>query len=136
MMLCKALSEINEVARSLCEMAKGDTIVLLKGDLAAGKTTLVKAVVKELGFTQSVTSPTFSLQQVYGESIYHYDIYNFGLDKFIALGLLEELEKEGLHLIEWADEKLEKILVDAGFNVIVVEIEKKETLRCYRMENA
>ena len=61
-------------------------VVILKGDLAAGKTTLVKAVVKALGVDDEVTSPTFSLQQCYGESIYHYDIYNHGLEYFISLG--------------------------------------------------
>ena len=53
-------------------------VVILKGDLAAGKTTLVKAVVKAMGIDDEVTSPTFSLQQCYGDSIYHYDLYNHG----------------------------------------------------------
>jgi len=69
-------------------------VVILKGDLAAGKTTLVKAVVKAMGLSDEVTSPTFSLQQRYGENIYHYDMNNHGLEHFISLGMLEELDKK------------------------------------------
>ncbi|MBA3026474.1 MAG: tRNA (adenosine(37)-N6)-threonylcarbamoyltransferase complex ATPase subunit type 1 TsaE [Sulfurimonas sp.] len=99
-------------------------VVILRGDLAAGKTTLVKAMAKKLGYNEDVTSPTFSLQQCYGEKIFHYDIYNHGLEHFIALGMLEELDREGLHFVEWGDEKLSEILQNAGIDVITIEIEK------------
>ncbi len=99
-------------------------VVLLRGDLATGKTTLVKAIVKAMDIEESVTSPTFSLQQCYGEKIYHYDLYNHGLDHFISLGMLEELEKEGLHFVEWGDAALQDLLEDAGISVTLIEIEK------------
>lgn len=112
-------------------------VVILKGDLAAGKTTLVKAVVKFLGVEDSVTSPTFSLQQVYGDKIFHYDLYNHGLDHFISLGMLEELEKEGIHLIEWGDDALIELLDDAEIPTTVIEIEKvSDDEREYRVEYA
>ncbi|DAB29214.1 MAG TPA: tRNA (adenosine(37)-N6)-threonylcarbamoyltransferase complex ATPase subunit type 1 TsaE [Sulfurimonas sp. UBA12504] len=104
--------------------AFGGGVVILKGDLAAGKTTLVKAMAKKLDYKEDVTSPTFSLQQCYGEKIFHYDIYNHGLEHFISLGMLEELDKEGLHFVEWGDEKLADILQNAGIDVITIEIEK------------
>ena len=99
-------------------------VVILKGDLAAGKTTLVKAVVKAMGIDDAVTSPTFSLQQCYGKNIFHYDMYNHGLEHFISLGMLEELDKEGLHFVEWGDDELLRILVNAGIPTVVIEIEK------------
>jgi tRNA threonylcarbamoyladenosine biosynthesis protein TsaE len=99
-------------------------VVVLRGDLAAGKTTFVKTIAKELGYEEEVTSPTFSLQQCYGDKIFHYDIYNHGLEHFISLGMLEELEKEGLHFIEWGDEKLVNLLVNAGFQIITIDIDK------------
>jgi tRNA threonylcarbamoyladenosine biosynthesis protein TsaE len=99
-------------------------VVILRGDLAAGKTTFVKAVSKELGFEGDVTSPTFSLQQVYGEKLFHYDIYNHGLEHFLSLGMLEELEKEGLHFVEWGDEKLVALLVGAGLETMTIDIKK------------
>ena len=99
-------------------------VVILQGDLAAGKTTLVKKVARKLGITEDVTSPTFSLQHCYGERVYHYDIYNHGLDHFLSLGMLEELEKEGLHFVEWGDDTLVEMLESAGIETLVVAIEK------------
>jgi tRNA threonylcarbamoyladenosine biosynthesis protein TsaE len=101
-----------------------DGVVILRGDLASGKTTLVKAVAKELNILDDVTSPTFSLQQCYDNKIFHYDIYNHGLEHFISLGMLEELEKDGLHFIEWGDNKLVEILKSVGIDVITIDIKK------------
>ena len=112
-------------------------VVILKGDLAAGKTTLVKAVVKAMGIDDEVTSPTFSLQQCYGDSTYHYDMYNHGLEHFISLGMLEELDKEGLHFIEWGDDELLKILKSAEIPTVVIEIEKiSDEQREYKVDYA
>ena len=114
-----------------------DGIVILQGDLAAGKTTFVKEVVKFFNIKDDVTSPTFSLQQCYGDSIYHYDLYNHGLEHFISLGMLEELEKSGLHFVEWGDTKLQNILTNAGLNVMTIKIEKtSQEMREYRVEYA
>ena len=99
-------------------------VVILRGDLAAGKTTLVKVIAKKMGCDDDVTSPTFSLQQCYGENIFHYDIYNHGVEHFISLGMLEELDKEGLHFIEWGDEKLLDLLTSVGIDVMRIDIEK------------
>ena len=99
-------------------------VIILKGDLAAGKTTFVKEVVKALHVEDEVTSPTFSLQQCYGNNIYHYDMYNHGLDHFISLGMLEELDKEGLHLVEWGDDELVDILSSAEMKTITIQITK------------
>ena len=112
-------------------------VVILKGDLAAGKTTLVKAVVKAMGVNDEVTSPTFSLQQKYGEKIYHYDIYNHGLDHFISLGMMEELDKDGLHFVEWGDDERLEILINAEIPTVVIEIEKvANDEREYRIDYA
>ena len=101
-------------------------VVILRGDLAAGKTTLVKYIAKKLGLKEDVTSPTFSLQQCYGEKLFHYDIYNHGLEHFLSLGMLEELEKEGLHLIEWGDDALRELLLSAGMEVMEITIKKTD----------
>ena len=112
-------------------------IVILQGDLAAGKTTLVKAVVKAKGIADIVTSPTFSLQQSYGDKIFHYDLYNHGLEHFISLGMLEELDKEGLHFVEWGDDSLIEILNSAGMPSTLIKIKKvSDTEREYEVEYA
>ena len=84
-------------------------IILLQGNLACGKTTLVKAIAKSRGFKDTVSSPTFSLMQNYGE-IYHYDIYRVGFNAITQNGLFENIFEDGLHLIEWGDDNLIKAL--------------------------
>jgi len=117
------LNELDTLVKDvISEFPNG--VVILKGDLASGKTTFVKAVVKELGYDEDVTSPTFSLQQCYGDNIFHYDIYNHGIEHFISLGMLEELDKKGLHFVEWGDDKLEAILKNAWIDTMSINIEK------------
>ena len=120
------LNHLDVLTKYLREIIIEDCIVILRGDLASGKTTLVKNYLKALGLKDLVTSPTFSLQAIYSNAIFHYDVYNKTLNEFISLGMLEEFEKDGTHFIEWGDEKLEEILKDYGYNVILIEIEKKD----------
>ena len=127
--------EIEVIVSYLKEILENrDCIVILRGDLASGKTTLVKHFVKAIGVSDIVNSPTFSLQVIYGENIFHYDLYNKTLEEFISLGMLEEFEKSGLHFVEWGDSKLENILNDYGFDVIVLNIFKKDNKRLYKID--
>ncbi|NQY94090.1 MAG: tRNA (adenosine(37)-N6)-threonylcarbamoyltransferase complex ATPase subunit type 1 TsaE [Campylobacteraceae bacterium] len=126
------LDDLNEVISSVHSCINNkDTVVLLRGDLASGKTTFVKNYVKYIGGDDSVTSPTFSIQTMYSNNIFHYDIYNKTLEDFVALGLLEEFEKKGVHFVEWGEDRLEKILLDYGFEVINIKIEKFNDKRLY-----
>ncbi|MGE3300564.1 MAG: tRNA (adenosine(37)-N6)-threonylcarbamoyltransferase complex ATPase subunit type 1 TsaE [Arcobacter sp.] len=128
------LTNLDVLVKELKDIIKNeDTIIILRGDLASGKTTLVKSYVKSLGLSDLVTSPTFSLQAIYSNNIFHYDVYNKTLQEFISLGMLEEFEKEGIHFVEWGDEKLETILKDYGYRVNLVEIEKKDNKRLYKI---
>lgn len=128
------LDEIDLLIKELINAINNeDTIVILRGDLASGKTTLVKNFVKYKGFDDLVTSPTFSLQSIYSNNIYHYDIYNKTLEEFISLGMLEEFEKEGIHFVEWGDEKLQNLLTEYGYKVILVEIQKSDNKRQYKI---
>ena len=116
-------NEIGELVNDfLKEFSNG--VVILKGDLAAGKTTLVKEFAKKFGIEEDVTSPTFSLQHMYGERVFHYDLYNKGLEHFLAMGMLEEFEKKGLHFVEWGNKELENLLRDAGMDVATIDINK------------
>lgn len=125
------LNELDVLAKEIDENLSNGGVVILEGDLASGKTTLTQAYARYLGEEGVVTSPTFSLQQRYGQRLYHYDLYNKGLDNFLSLGLLEELEKEGFHLIEWADETLREFLISAGVPVLHIKIEKQQNQRVY-----
>ena len=127
------LSQLEQLSMEVVKHLPDGGIVLLKGDLASGKTTFVNAFVKFLGMDEDVSSPTFSIMNIYNDRVYHYDIYNEGSSKFIESGLLENLEHEGYHFIEWADEKLEKILDMYGFEFITIEIEPKDKKREYNI---
>jgi tRNA threonylcarbamoyladenosine biosynthesis protein TsaE len=130
--MVSSLDNINEVIEKLKdEINNQNIIVLLQGDLASGKTTLVKNYINSLGLDDIVTSPTFSLQSIYNDNIFHYDIYNKTLEEFISLGLLEEFEKDGIHFVEWGDDKLLNILNEYGFNTKVVKINKLQDQREY-----
>ncbi len=130
------IEELNLLASEISEKITNG-VIILKGDLAAGKTTFVKEMVKYLGLSDEVTSPTFSLQHCYGDKIFHYDIYNHGLDHFISLGMLEELDKKGLHFVEWGDDKLVDILNSAEISNITIKIEKKSNdIREYEVDYA
>jgi len=126
-----SLSLVVERLKTKIEKYNDNAIVILRGDLASGKTTFVKNYVKSLGIDDLVTSPTFSLQSIYSDEIYHYDMYNKTLEEFISLGLLEEFDKDGIHFVEWGDEKLEELLKSYGFNVILLQIEKCDDKRRY-----
>ncbi len=136
-MIEASLENLTRVTKVMSQALPDGGVIILQGDLAAGKTTLTQAFAKHLGLEDAVTSPTFSLQQCYGEKMFHYDIYNHGLDHFLSLGMLEELEKEGYHLIEWGDSALATLLKSAQIPTIVVIIEKTAgDKRVYRIKNA
>jgi tRNA threonylcarbamoyladenosine biosynthesis protein TsaE len=98
--------QTDALARALAaELTPGD-VVLMEGALAAGKTHFVKAAVAALEGTDAVTSPTFSIVNVYRTpraSVLHIDAYRLsGPHEFRDLGL-EEMIEEGVSLIEWGD---------------------------------
>jgi len=130
------LNNIYKVVNKLISISENkNIIILLKGDLASGKTTLVKEFVKALGLKDEVRSPTFSLQSIYANNIFHYDIYNKSLKEFVALGLLEEFDKSGIHFVEWGDDKLKSLLNEYGFFSISVSINKLKNEREYIIES-
>ncbi len=133
--MVKVFRELVDVTKYIEKSLPDGGIVLLVGNLASGKTTLVQNFVKYLGLKDEATSPTFSILNIYDDRVYHYDIYNEGSDKFLESGLLENLELDGYHFIEWADEKLEKLVSSLGFEFLKVEIENLGENREYRISN-
>lgn len=100
-------------------LKKGD-VVLLEGDLGAGKTAFTKGVAKYFGI-EGVTSPTYAYLNVYGDFIYHYDCYRLSCGEDAErLGLTDYFGGDNVCLIEWA-ENIEDALPN---NVKIVKIEK------------
>ena len=120
----KNIEDLKEVIE--CIKNSGKKIILLNGTLGSGKTTLVKEFIKNEGIKDIATSPTFSIQNRY-ENIYHYDVYQ-KKDEFLSLGMLEELENDGYHFIEWGEE-IEDILKMYGFDYLKVNIKLDGEIR-------
>ncbi|OCR89828.1 ATP-binding protein [Campylobacter fetus subsp. testudinum] len=110
-------------------------VIVLQGDLASGKTTLVKSIVKSAGIDENVSSPTFSVMQNYG-NIYHYDIYQNGIESIKKNGLFENFFEDGLHIVEWGDENLIDMLNKYEIKVCVVKISVLNDKRTYEVNFA
>ena len=101
-----------DIAQQFAAGLKPGNLVLLFGDLGAGKTLFARGVVSYFNKTVSATSPTFSLVNVYPTipPIYHLDLYRIQADaELIDLGFEEYLESDGIVLVEWG-EKCEHLL--------------------------
>ncbi len=96
------------LGRELAQLLPSSGVVLLIGDLGAGKTTLAKGIVEGRGAATAddVSSPTFTLIHEYGSpvSVYHVDLYRLDtVEEARRLGLEDLLEQPTLVLIEWGD---------------------------------
>jgi tRNA threonylcarbamoyladenosine biosynthesis protein TsaE len=100
--------ETQAVGRLLASSLPRQAVVLLIGDLGAGKTTLTKGIVegRHAAAADEVSSPTFTLIHEYGDpvSIYHADLYRLDTaDEVRRLGLEDLFDQEALVLIEWGE---------------------------------
>jgi len=108
-------------------------VIFLHGDLAAGKTTLMKAIARSRGVVSEVTSPTFSIQHQYADDLFHYDLYRIDFEELVGLGLLEAFETPGWHVVEWGSDTLADILLQAGFPLYTVTITPDGEGRMYEI---
>lgn len=92
-----------ELAREYAKTLKSGDIVLLKGEMGAGKTVFCKGVARGLGISDEILSPTYAYMNDYGGKLYHYDCYRFSCGaQAEALGLCDYFYAGGVCLIEWA----------------------------------
>ena len=91
-------------AKKVADKLKGGEVIILRGDLGAGKTTFTKGLAKALGVEETVTSPTFTyVKEYYGRlPLYHFDMYRVAdADEVYELGLEEHFYKGGVVVVEW-----------------------------------
>ena len=100
------IQDIDNAAEAILKDVHSKSI-LFKGSMGSGKTTLIKSVVKYLGSTDVVSSPTFALMNEYVGTdckIYHYDFYRLkSLEEALDIGFDEFIDEDAWNLIEWPD---------------------------------
>lgn len=124
----ESLDSIDQAAREFIAAMGDNTVFALYGKMGAGKTTFVKALCKELGVEDVVTSPTFAIINEYrselaGELIYHFDFYRIKkLEEVYDMGYEDYFYSGAICFIEWP-ELVEELLPG---NTVRVTIEETE----------
>jgi tRNA threonylcarbamoyladenosine biosynthesis protein TsaE len=103
-------NKVSEVVKAIIKMGENFSIWTLKGNLGTGKTTLTKAITKELDIKDDVQSPTFSYVNIYDQKVFHFDCYRLkNLEEALDFGMEEYLDSGKLCIIEWP-EVIEQLL--------------------------
>lgn len=132
--IVSSLKETELLAKKIAKLFVGGEIILLNGDLGAGKTTFTKFILESLGVKSDITSPTFTIMREYkGKKfkIYHFDMYRlgsgaeareFGLEDYIY-----SKDKNNLIFIEWS-ENIKDILIGnfIEINISLLEDNKRK----------
>ena len=99
--------ETYKIATELAEQARAGEVYCLSGDLGVGKTVFTKGFAAGLGITEPVSSPTFTIVQIYEEGrlpLYHFDVYRIeDIEEMEEIGYEDCFYGEGVCLIEWAE---------------------------------
>jgi tRNA threonylcarbamoyladenosine biosynthesis protein TsaE len=119
-----SLTEIAQAAKTVCAYCQNQAIWLFDGQMAAGKTTLIRAICKELGVEDDVQSPTFSIVNEYvtnnKDTIFHFDCYRLKSEtEAFEIGIEDYLYSGNRCLIEWP-EKIANLLPS---NAVTIKIE-------------
>ena len=127
------LSEIDKISKIIVDNIKHINIVLLKGDLGSGKTTLIKSILKKLGVNDEIKSPTFSIVNEYDHPsgpIYHFDLYRIEkIDELDVIGFEEYIDNCNICFIEWPEVGMEKIFGNyMQINLGYIDDNKREVL--------
>ena len=142
MIITNSTSETRELGAKLAEELKAGDVVLLEGELGAGKSELARGVAQGLGVQETVTSPSFTILNVYESGrlpLYHFDWYRLeSSEELYELGMDEYLGGDGIALVEWPARCPDAVPEDCLRIRIVTEGENTrritvEPAGCFRM---
>ena len=128
-----SLNELPEVAKAVTDSLHGRSVVVFRGGMGAGKTTLIREIVARFGSHDTVTSPTFAIVNQYegsdGRRICHFDFYRIDdIREAYDFGYEEYFYSGDLCLVEWP-EKIEELLPPDTMTVrIEVDSEDERTI--------
>ncbi len=126
--LTQSSEETTEFGRTLAARLKAPVLVLLKGDLGAGKTTLTKGIISGLGAAreEDVTSPTFNLVHVFKTQstppvkVFHVDLYRLeGAHDLESIALEDILSEPSIVIIEWS----ERLTLRTDWPIVRIELD-------------
>jgi tRNA threonylcarbamoyladenosine biosynthesis protein TsaE len=129
---CRGALDTEAAGEELAKVLRSGDIVLLSGQLGAGKTTFVKGVARGLGVADRVTSPTFTMVRPHEchndqgiSTLWHADVYRVeSLGEVLDLALGELVEESGVALVEWGE--LASTLFGRDVLTIQFEIDEQE----------
>ncbi len=126
------LENLEDAARAFISYHGDNKIFAFHGTMGVGKTTFIKAICKQLGTFDNVTSPTFSIVNEYktkdGKSIFHFDFYRIkDIDEVYDLGYEEYLYSGNYCFIEWPG-KIDSLLPGNTVSLLIKENEKGERI--------
>lgn len=123
-------------AAEFSKTLKPNQIILLEGDLGAGKTSFVNGLLSGLGFSSGGCSPTFTLVNEYPTNppVNHFDLYRIGSeDELYDMGFMEYLESGRINIIEWP-QVAENILKDYPRTRLTIQHTDREDERIISIE--
>ena len=125
--LINSTAELGAVAQQLLSFANGNRFFTFEGEMAAGKTTFIKALCEILGVKEVVSSPTFSIVNEYESTdrlIYHFDFYRLkNLHEAYDIGYEDYFYSDAICLIEWPT-KVEELLPEEYIKIEIIIIDE------------
>lgn len=124
----RSTNQTIELGRRLGALLRAGDVLVLTGDLGAGKTQLTKGIAAGMGVEDDVTSPTFTIQMVYEGAempLYHFDLYRLdNPDQLDDTGLFDVLGDDGPCVIEWGEQFVEQ-LGDERLDVFLTRLDSE-----------
>jgi len=126
---CENLNQLGEAAEKIIQFCGDEKVWVFKGQMGAGKTTLIKAISKRYGIEDTVSSPTFSIineyRNIQGETFYHFDFYRIEKpEEVLEIGIDEYFYSGHLCWLEWAEKIPDYIPHD--FILISIEVDESD----------
>lgn len=119
--ITNGVGETIKIAEEYAKTLKKGDVVLLRGEMGAGKTAFTKGIARTLGITDEITSPTYAYMNDYDGILYHFDCYRLSSGEDAeALGLTDYFYGNGICVVEWS-ENISSVLPE---NAKIVTIEK------------
>ena len=122
--ISKSREQTIDLGEKFGKTLKSGSVVLLNGEMGAGKTVFTKGIALSLGITDEITSPTYAYLNDYDGKLYHYDCYRLSSGEDAeALGLTEYFYGKGICVIEWS-ENIADVLPDKTKRVKIEKIDE------------